>query len=385
MPDRAESAVSQFASLENMSDEFEINEGVTYLDAASVGPLPRKSRLAMEGHYSLSAREPWKVHRPMGQALDKCRQLAATLINADQESMMYCYNTSFGLSVAAFGLQFQPGDEIIVSDVEFPANVYPWLALQERGVVVHFAKSNNGIPSLESVERLLSKKTKVLAVSFVQFFNGYKLPLAKLSEMARSVDAYFVVDAIQGMGVEPLDFRELKIDLLSSGAQKWLMSPMGIGFFAISQRLQDDLSQAPPSWLSVDWPDFLDLFQYQKPALPDARRFAQGTPPAAHLIAMEKSLELILAVGVENIQRHNHQLLDTVIEFLERDSRYSILSSLEEEHRSAILTFTCPDYQEVFKRLIAAGIICVKREGGIRIAPHIYNTSEDIDRLLKLL
>ncbi len=377
--------MSTKTTLQNVKDEFEFSDDATYLNAASVGPMPKRTRAAIDSYYAITQHKPWTSDIALGEAFDSVRQSSAKLLHTNIDNVTYGYNTGYGINVAAFGLPLEKGDEVVLAEKDFPANVYPWLALQERGVIVNFAKNKGAAPTIEDFEKVVTSKTKVIAVSFVQFYNGAKLPLAELSKLAKSVNAFFVVDAIQGLGVEPLNFDELEIDILSAGGQKWLLSPLGVGLIAVSPRAREVIRPVMQSWLSVGWDDFFDLFQYDKPIHDSAKRFTTGTAPAGHLVAFAESLQLLHDIGIENIQAHTHKLLDKLIEALQSNPRYNVLSPLESQQRSSFLSFTCDDYQELFVRLQENNIICAQREGGIRIAPHCYSANSDIERLISFL
>ncbi len=379
------SAVDSLKKLSSMPEQFSLDPAVTYLDAAAVGPLPNCSRAALDEFYDLTSRTPWKVDDALEAASETCRRLGAKLIGADSTDVTYGYSTSYGLSLAVNGLPLDAGDEVVLFQKDFPANPYAWQSLTARGVKMRFAESEGQMFSLENLKRLVNSKTKVIAVPFVQFFNGNKLPLKELGELAQSFDGYLVVDAIQGLGVELIDFRSWKIDLLSAGAQKWLLGPLGIGLVAVSARARDAMRPVAQTWQSVAWDNYVNMLDYDKPLLNDARRFSLGSAPAAHLVAMSHSLKLLSELGTTNIQTHIHGLLDGLIEFAQSGSTYRVLSSLEPERRSSILSITTDDYENVFARLESASVICSMREGGIRISPHIYNTRADIDRVLEIL
>lgn len=378
-------SVSPITSWESMQDEFSLDPAVTYLNAAAVGPLPNCSRDALGEFYRLTAETPWKVDEVVDSAGESCRQLGATLIGADPADVTYAYSTSYGLSLAVNGLPLDAGDEVILFEKDFPANPYVWRTLAVRGVKLRFAESDAGLFSLKNVERLINTKTKVIAVSFVQFYNGYKLPVKELADLAHAFDGYLVIDAIQGLGVEPVDFREWKIDVLSAGAQKWLLGPGGIGLVVVSSRTRDAMRPVAQSWRSVAWDNYVDMLSYDKPLLKDARRFSMGTSPGGHLVALSHSLRLLTDLGTKNIQTYLHGLLDPLIDFIHGASAYRVLSSLEPDRRSSILLFTSDDYEKVFARFESASVICSKREGGIRISPHVYNKPADISRVLELL
>ena len=252
---------SKSIAFENARNEFQLSPDSIYLNSAAVGPLPRRTLKAMNSYYQMASEMPWKTDTLMWEAFDRVRELGAKVTGSDLENITYAYNTGFGLNIAAFGLPLESGDEVVLTDINYPANVYPWLALEERGVKVRFAKSFENKFSFESLAESVSEKTKVIAVSFVQFHDGFKLPLSKISKLAESCGAYFVVDGIQGCGAETISFHDLKIDVLACGAQKWLLSPLGIGIVAISERAREDMKPVARGWLSVDWPDYFTLFE----------------------------------------------------------------------------------------------------------------------------
>ena len=225
-----------------------------------------------------------------------------------------------------------------------------------------------------------------MSLSFVQFFNGYKNDLKTIGEICREYGLYFVVDGIQGCGVEPLEVKKWKVDIFSSGAQKWLLAPLGTGIFYIRKELQKKLRRPLAGWLGVDWKlNFSDLFKFNLPFFDSARGYELGTYPYSHVHALSASLKLIDSLGVENIQAHNHELLDILISYLKANKHFQITSSLEKKHRSSILSFTCRDSKELHQRLFREKIICAYREGAIRIAVHFFNNKADIKRLITVL
>ena len=371
--------------LPDLKNEFSLEDDVTYLNSASVGPLPIRSHRTMNEFYQLAGKTPWRVDYSVDKAFNEIRELGAKLVGADASGMTIGYTTGYGSILAANGLHFDPGDEVILADNDFPSNIYAWSAARDRGATLRFAKSSDGTITAQSIADQVSGKTKVIAVSFVQYYNGAKLPLEEISRIAQDCGAYLVVDGIQGVGPEPINCHELKIDLLSAGAQKWLLGPAGIGILYVSPRLRDALGPVARSWRSVRWDDFTDLFHYDKAPFEDARRFSFGTMPMAHVVGLRESLALLDELGAERIHRHCRALMDRLIDALSGAPGYRIVSPLEERERSAILSFTSDDYEQVFDRLISERVICVKREGAIRVSVYIYNTVADIDRLIALL
>lgn len=360
--------------------------GITYLNAASTGPLSDPVKEKLDNYYQSTQYLDKNSDHAAFADLDKIRQLGGNMIGARADEVGFGFHTGYGLNVAAFGLPLRKGDEVLLSDIEFPSNVYPWLALRERGIKVKFVESFGRFFDIDNFKKAIGKKSKVLSLSFVQFFNGYKNDLKEIGKICKDNGLYFVVDGIQGCGVETLNVHDCMIDIFSSGAQKWLLSPLGTGFFYVRKDLQKQLKTPFTSWLSVDWKlNFTDLFHYELPYFDSARRFEMGTYPYAHVHAMAAALEIINSLGVKNIQSHNHRLLDILIEYLKVGSYYHIVSSLEKKHRSSILAFACPDVKAVHQTLLKEKIICVQREGAVRVSVHLYNNEKDIKHLISVL
>jgi selenocysteine lyase/cysteine desulfurase len=365
----------------------EKKKGIIYLNAASTGPLSLPVKEALYKYYEMTQYlEKSAIDREAFGSLDNIRRMGAKLIAAEPDEVGFGFSTTFGLNIAAFGLPLKSGDEILLSDVEFPANVYPWLALRERGIKVKFLKSTNRCFDINIFEDAINKKTKALSLSFVQFFNGYKNDLQAIGEICKKRGLYFIVDGIQGCGAEKIDVRRSHIDIFSSGAQKWMLSPLGTGIFFVRKEIQKKLKFPFASWLAVDWKlNFTDLFHYDLPFFDSARRFEMGTYPYAHVFAMEAALKIILSLGVGNIQRHNRALVDQLLAYLVSDDRYRIVSNMETAHRSSIIAFRCPDAAELHKKLAADKIIASYREGAIRVSPHLYNDASDLSFLIQRL
>jgi len=376
----------KFNSARNLFPITQQKNGITYFNSASTGPLCKPVKNTLDEYYDYSQYLHYSIDVDAFAALANIRKLGARLIGARQDEIGFGFNTGFGLNIAAFGLPLKAGDEVLLSDIEFPSNVYPWLTLKQRGVKVKFVKSINGFFDIENFIKAINRKTRVLSLSFVQFFNGYKNDLRIIGDICQEKGIYFVVDGIQGCGVETINVHRCNIDIFSSGAQKWLLSPLGTGLFYIKKELQNKLCKPFASWLSVDWGvDFSDLFHYDLPFFNSARRYEMGTYPYAHVFAMQAALELIDSLGVRSIQKHNHILLDILIDYLNSSGFYKIKSSLENKHRSSILSFTCPEVYTVHQALAKSKIICAYREDAIRVAVHLFNNKSDIRRLISVL
>lgn len=359
-----------------------------YFNTASNGPLADPPFRAMLDHYRIAQMATIGNQTEMFAALDRIRTNAATIFGCRPAEAGFGFNTTFGINLAAYGLPLKSGDEVLLSDVEFPANVYPWLGLRQRGIKVRFLKSRDGFFDIDGFERSITRRTKALSLSFVQFFNGYKNDLPTLGRICHRHGLYFVVDGIQGAGAEPMQVRKWQVDIAAAGCQKWMLSPQGTGIFYVSERIKKRMIAPWRSWLSVDWQcNWSDMRDFGRPFEPSARQFELGTYPAAHVYGLDWALAFINRLGVADIRKHNHALLDRLIAYLQREPRYRITSCLDAKHRSSILTFAAAggDITALHQRLSKAGVITAMREGSIRVAAHLFNNTADIDRLIAAL
>jgi selenocysteine lyase/cysteine desulfurase len=325
------------------------------------------------------------IDRASFEKLDEIRVMIAKMIKAKPAEIAFVPNTTYGLNVAAWGLDLKPGDKILLSDVEFPANVYPWVNLKQKGVTIKFIPSKHRFFEIDDFAKAVDRKTKVLSVSFVQYLNGFKNDLKTIGEICEEKDIFFVVDGIQGIGCVDLDVKECKIDLLSCGGQKWLLSSLGTGFFYLSDQAKRKINPTFFSWLSVDWKlKFSDVLKYDLEPFPSVRKFELGTYPYSLIWTMHSSLELLSEIGIKNIERHNLALLDLLIEHLKKKN-YQITSSLDPNHRSSILSFSGKNIEDLHRELRQNNIIVSFREGSIRMSPHFYNTPEEMGKFIQLL
>jgi len=303
------------------------------------------------------------------------RQALGQLINASPEEIALVQNTAEGINIGAHAIPFQPGDNVILCDMEYPANVYPWLNLERRGVEARIIPHREGGLALDDLEATLDERTKAIAVSSVEFLTGFRNDLQSIGKLCRARGIYFVVDGIQSLGVIPLDVRECQIDLLSCGGPKWLMGPCGQGFLFCRQELLEEMIPAYAGATSVV--DFLNFRDYDLTFLPDAKRFELGTNNLVGEVGLLASVNLLLEVGIEEIRRWTLHLTAVLIEDLQKRG-YQIASCLRPEHRSAIVSFSTPDVEAAYEKLIANKVIVALRENYIRVSPHCYNTEEEV-------
>jgi cysteine desulfurase/selenocysteine lyase len=358
-----------------------------YLNHASTGPLPARTLRALST-WTESRGEPWRISDDMEfDVMDRARDLAARLIGATAHEIALTTNTSHGINIAARCLPLRDGDIVLSSDREFPANVYPWMALAREGITYErIPCTSTGLPDEEAILRALDRpRVRVLTLSWVSFATGFTCDLERMGRACRERDIYFVVDAIQGVGVRPLDVHRCHIDILACGGQKWLLSPWGSGFAYVRRDLVRKLEPREVGWLAVRGSrDFNRLVEYDLSWYDDARRFEVGTLPYQDLAAFCASVEMLLDVGIPCISAHVSALMDKTIVRL-RSAGAAVITPDDAARRAGIVTVRANDAEGVSERLARAGIVCGLREGAIRLSPHLYSTEDDVDRAVDLI
>jgi len=365
--------------------EFPITRRFTYLNHASHGPMSLRVWRAIDGFLDRAVHTEHVHDETSFRKMDECRALLAGMLKCETGEIGMGYDATFGLNVAAHGLDLRAGDEVLLSDVEFPANVYPWLALRRKGVKVRFFKVRGGFADMESIARGLTRRTKILALSWVQYFNGFRTDLKAISSLCRKRGIFFVVDGMQGVGALDLNVRQAGVDFLSAGGVKWLLSPHGSGFFFISKRMLPRLKPSFAGWLGVDWnTDWENLRDYRRKPFSDARKFELGSHPYQDLYGFREALGMLAEVGMKRVENSILGLTGRLLDYL-RDSPYKIRSSLAARHRSGIISFTGKRDNALMEALKHEKIIVSYREGGVRVSPHFYNSDEEVDRLIAVL
>ncbi len=367
--------------------EFPWTADTIYLNNASIGPIPERTRRALDEFTAKRTAPHLLPDRELFGGLAAARLGLAQLINADPSEIALATNTGFGLHLAARALPLKAGDTVLLSDKEFPANVYPWLLLRDQGIKVEMARCRSeGWPDEEHLlERLRDPSVRVLAVSFVQFSNGYRADLKKLGAACRANGTFLVVDGIQGVGNSVLDVRETPIDILACGGQKWLLSPWGSGFVYVRKELIEQLEPTITGWMAFEGTDdFSRLTEYNPTFRSDARRFEMITLPYQDFVGMTTSLGLLLEIGVRDVAEVTRAMHEPVVKWAqENDVR--IASPLDERHRSAILCVAPPKPVEAYHGMKRARVVCSLREGAIRLSPHCYNTMEEMEKVIEVL
>ena len=289
-------------SLEHIRSFFpHIQTGRIYCNHAATGPLSTRVIEAMQRHLfdrSAGLLDTFDADMTM---VGELRSRVAALINAPSpDRIAFPPNTSEGIAIVASGLPWQSGDRILLNSAEFPANVYPYIALRQAGVELDFVQCERGAVTPEMIESSLTPRTRLVALSAVQFLSGYRADLAAIGDLCRRRNIIFAVDGIQAVGAVRVDVQAMKIDALAAGAQKWQLSPHGAGFLYLTEELQSRITQSHLGWLSVDDP--WQFYAYDQPLAASARRYEPGSLSFPALWGMHASLGLLLEVGLPAVE-----------------------------------------------------------------------------------
>ncbi|MBV9972529.1 MAG: aminotransferase class V-fold PLP-dependent enzyme [Candidatus Eremiobacteraeota bacterium] len=362
---------------------FPVTKNFNYLNHAAVGILPAPTRDALvefvEQHSTAGILGVYRYD----VAMPDYRAIIADYIGADADEIAVLRNTADGANTIAAGLRWRAGDEIVLGDNEFPSNAYPWLACRDFGVKVRLVKTNGQRLTPDVLRTQISRRTRVVTVSWVSFADGYRHDLAALGEVAHENGALLCVDVMQALGAFPIDVRALGVDVVYAGGAKWLMALQGVSFLYVRKGLIDQLRLAAPGWRSVA--NLWDFFDYEQQPVEDATRFEGGTINFIGALSLAKSIE-ILAASKGGITPHVLALTDRLCDGL-RAAGAEILTHRSPATSSAIVTFNMPqcDPMELGRLLQKQNIITTYRHNGVRVSPHGYNTEAEIDDLVSAI
>jgi selenocysteine lyase/cysteine desulfurase len=366
----------------DLRDEFPVTRRWAFLDHAAVAPPPERARKELCDWITDKAENGVMSESRWLKQLEEVRRLFGQLLNADPLEIAFIKNTSEGVGFVAEGFPWKPGDNVIIAAEEYPANVYPWMNLRDRGVEVRRIPSRGARIAFDDLRQAIDARTRIVSLSHVEFASGFRNDLNAVGSLCRQRGILFFVDAIQGLGVLPLDVKQTPIDCLAADGHKWLLGPEGAGIFWIRRELLDRLHCVSVGWNSVvgSW-DFSAIdFQLK----PHAGRWENGTLNVGGFLALGASLRLLMGFGLEATTWRVLELTDYLCERA-RAVGIEVFSSREAHEKSGIVSLVVQEARERAKQCRASGIVVSARAGRLRVSPHFYNTTEEIDRLISTL
>lgn len=357
-----------------------------YLNTAAMGPLPTSTVAAISAQLDQVATggsanlADWLCTR------ERVRALVASMLGATTEDVAFTRNTTDGLCAVASGLDWNSGDNIVSFQDEFPANYYPWRSVRDRfGVELRLCRPIGGRIDVEELCTLIDGRTRLVAVSAVQYLSGFRLDLERVGKVARSRGALFVVDIIQGFGAMAFDLPSQYVDIAAGASYKWLCAPEGCGIFYVSGRARERISPRSLGWTCYENPwDFGDRDQQ---TLSSAQIWETGMGGTALLCGLESSLQMLRTYGLDKIERYLAELTDFLCEIVPAE-RYAIVSSRTGSEKSQIVCLkplNGHSAETIVRMLKEQNITVSSRGGSIRVAPHFFNTYDDLVTLVEAL
>jgi selenocysteine lyase/cysteine desulfurase len=368
--------------------EFPVTRDKIFLAHAAVCPLPRRVAEAIRDYALKSTLGDQEETMPAAQ-IQRARAVAAKLLHAQAEEIAFVGPTSLALSFVAGGLPWRKGDNLLIYFDDYPSNVYPWMALAEKGVEVRLlnVKEYGSIRTVDVIGQV-DEQTRLVALASNHFVAGCRLELDAVGKALRDRNILFCVDGIQTVGAFPTDVKH--IDFLAADAHKWLLGPCGAGLFFVRKSLQVNLRPAVYGWHNIRCPNFVAQEELVYP--PDARRYEAGSANLLGLVGLNAAMELLLEIGVENIAARLLHLRGLLVPALQEKGWTVLQAGAPAQNASGIVSFHRPDANlpALREKLLSGGIdASLRTDRGrrhyIRVSPHFYNTDGEIHRLLEKL
>ncbi|WP_027708044.1 aminotransferase class V-fold PLP-dependent enzyme [Zooshikella ganghwensis] len=367
------------------SHEFPLDESLCYLNHAAVAPWPMRATRAVEHFAQENSRLGATHYSSWVKTETRLRKLLAELINAPSvQDIALLKNTSEALSVVAYGLPWQAGDNVVITDQEFPSNRIVWESLQDQGVEVRAVALTGENPEAD-LQAACDERTRIMSVSSVQYATGFKLALATLGAFCQQQDILFCVDAIQSLGALEFDVQEAQADFVMADGHKWLLGPEGLAVFYSSPEGRDQLKVLQYGWHMVE--HMGDYTRDDWTIAKGARRFECGSPNMLATHALNASVDLLLEVEMHRVEAqllHNINYLQQALRAL---PGVKLISETREGRHGGIVTFDVPgkDTEAMYAKLNEQGVICAHRGGGIRLSPHFYTPQSILDKALSYI
>ena len=374
--------MSQHSNTDQPSPHFILDDSLIYVNHAAVSPWPLKTAETVKHFADENARLGSRHYQRWLQTEQELRDRLATLIHArSSDEIALLKNTSEGLSVIAYGLSWQAGDNIIISNEEFPSNFIVWNSLADQGVRLIQVDISGDNPEQALIEQM-DEHTKLLSISAVQYASGRRLDLIKLGRACREHNILFCVDAIQQIGALEFDVEAMQADFVVADGHKWMLGPEGLALFYCRRKRIPQLQLKQFGWHMVEDVSRFDAMENWQPAS-SARRFECGSPNMLAIHALHSSIGLLLELGMEHIEACVLERVQYLIQRFSDMDDIEILSPTQSHQHAGIFTFYKQqvDQQKLYDTLVASGVVCALRGGGIRFSPHFYTPFEQLDTL----
>jgi selenocysteine lyase/cysteine desulfurase len=364
--------------------EFPVTERWAYFDHAAVAPITARAQAALVD-WSRDVAENGDVNESRSvERVEDVRRQVADLLNAPPSDIAFVKNTSEGIGIIAEGFPWAAGDNIVTAEEEYPANIYPWMNLAGRGVEVRRVPSRGPRVAIDDIAGAIDARTRVVSLSYVEFASGFRNDLEAVGRICRSRDIVFVVDAIQGLGVLPLDVSKLPVDALSADGHKWLLGPEGAGIFYLRRDIIDRLHPVGIGWNSVVGSRRFSKIDFQ--LKPGAGRWESGSLNVGGILALGASLDVLNDIGWPEIHKRVLSLTDYLCEQAPK-AGLEVFSSRLDQERSSIVSLVAAgrDPQAIKRRCREEGIVINHRAGRLRFSPHAYNTEDELYRAIEVI
>lgn len=380
--------------IELVRDEFPVLKYKTYLNSAAHGPTLKRVWNAVQDYWR------FRVFESLNFKPTKAKSDAAKLINASENEICWCSRVTQGFNMVRSMLDVQSGENVVVTDLGYPSNVFVWLPLREKGVEIRRIQKHDGRIDLEDFERVIDDKTRVVSISRIEWTTGQKYDVAEISRIAHEHGAVVVDDAYQAVGAVEVNTHADGVDFLLAGSGKWLCCPTQAGIFYIRGDLIEDYEPSYRFYGVVEeafreeapWvkPEHDNISSYESPLGPEAQKFFRGTVSESDIWGFGASLNFFNVLGARNIQSKVRELSGYLIEGL-KDLGVKVNTPIKPEERGGLVTYNTGRHSlnlKSYKALLDNAIIVALRYqmgvGGIRVATHFFNTEEDVDRLLNV-
>jgi selenocysteine lyase/cysteine desulfurase len=366
-----------------LRDEFPVTRRWAFFDHAAVAPLTARCQRAMHEWIADLVENGDVHHAGWMSRVDQVRVHFGQLLNADPLDLAFIKNTSEGIGIVAEGFPWQPGDNVVTAEDEYPANQYPWLNLARRGVEVRRVPSRQGRILLDDLAALVDGRTRIVSLSWVEFATGFRNDIDAIGRLCRERGVLFFLDAIQGLGVFPFDVQKTPVDFLAADGHKWLLGPEGAGVLYVRRELVDRLHAIGVGWNSVVRAQ--DFSHIDFTLKPHAGRWESGSLNVAGIMGLGASLGLLQEIGMDQVEARLLELTDHLCAEAER-AGWKVFSSRLPSEKSAIVSLETPgDARKLMRACRDRGVVINQRGGRLRVSPHVYNSFEEIGRLLQVL